>query len=163
MRRTDLALRALRELEHEADTLRAATLAERLGSTRQFMPQVMKPLVQAGWITSDPGPRGGYSLQLNLEHLTMNEFIEVMEGSIDNGRCVLRAGACSGAEECSLHEAWGEARQALTDRLSSIPVSGRQTNEGNRNERRILEQSADRSAAVRSDSDDGGDDSVAQR
>ena len=130
MRRTDIALRALRELESAAETLQAATLAERLGSTPQFMPQVMKPLVQAGWVTSDPGPRGGYSLQSDLGDLTMSEFIEVMEGKTDNGRCVLRAGPCPGSEECSLHEAWAEGRQALTDRLSAIPVSGSLNNEG---------------------------------
>lgn len=134
MRRTDLALRALHELEAESGVLNAATLAERLDSTPQFMPQVMKPLVREGWITSDPGPRGGYSLRSDLETLSMNQFIEVMEGRIDNGRCVLRAGPCPGSQECSLHHAWAEARQALVDRLSAIPLSGKETNEGKRNE-----------------------------
>lgn len=124
MRRTDLALRAVRELESTDDRLTAAALAGRLGSTRQFIPQVMNPLVRSGWVSSEPGPRGGYRLVESLAERTMLEFIELIEGRVENERCVLRAGPCDGAELCALHEAWMTARTALVERLGAMPVSG---------------------------------------
>ena len=59
-RRTELALRALGLLEERGDTMRAADMAPELGTTSQYLPQVLRPMVQAGWIDSEPGPTGGY-------------------------------------------------------------------------------------------------------
>lgn len=126
-RKSDLALRALRALEAAGATLNAQELAERLGSTPQFLPQVMRPLVRAGWVDSESGPHGGYRLAEPLGGRSMLELIELVEGPVDDGRCVLRGGPCDGTEECALHAAWIEARKALIDRLAELSVSMRAT------------------------------------
>ena len=123
MRRTDLALRALRLLETVQERKTSAELAESLKSTPQFLPQVMKPLVRDGWVSSEPGPRGGYRLATPLSGRTMLELIELIEGRTDDGQCVLVGGPCDGATRCAIHEAWSTARAALTDELGSIPVT----------------------------------------
>lgn len=103
--------------------MRAADLAERVGSTPQYVPQVMSPLVRAGWVRSEPGPRGGYSLTGPLGDTSVLMLIELMEGRTDSGACVLRGGPCAGAETCTLHDAWAMARTALLERLALIPIS----------------------------------------
>ena len=122
MRRTDLALRALKQLDDAGDMVQAADLAHALRSTRQFIPQVMAPLVRAGWVTSVPGPRGGYGLATHLDERSLLEVIELIEGPTDNGRCVL-GGLCETEIRCAAHEAWSEARRALIDRFAATPVS----------------------------------------
>jgi Rrf2 family iron-sulfur cluster assembly transcriptional regulator len=122
MRKTDLALRALMSLEEAGTLVQAADLAETLRSTRQFVPQVMGPLVRAGWVTSVPGPRGGYHLNVDLGATTMLEVIELIEGPTDDGSCVL-GGPCRTEVGCVAHQAWSEARRALLDRLAATPVT----------------------------------------
>lgn len=122
-RRSDLALRAIRLLEGVEGPVRAVDLADALASTPQYIPQVMTPLVRAGWVASEPGPRGGYRLAGSLGDRSVLELIELVEGETDTGACVLREGPCGGEEYCSLHEAWTVARTALLDRLAEVPVS----------------------------------------
>jgi Rrf2 family transcriptional regulator, iron-sulfur cluster assembly transcription factor len=126
MRKTDLALRALKHLEEAGGSVLAADLATTLGSTRQFMPQVLAPLVRAGWVSSVPGPGGGYRLATDLEQRTLLEVIELIEGPTDDGRCVL-SGPCPGVVRCVAHDAWSDARRALLDRLAATPVASMNT------------------------------------
>jgi len=122
LRRTDLALRALMSLEAAGTSVQAADLAETLHTTRQFVPHVMAPLVRAGWVTSVPGPRGGYHLTADLGATTLLEAIELIEGPTDDGSCVL-GGPCPTDAGCVAHQAWSEARQALLNRLAATPVT----------------------------------------
>lgn len=103
--------------------MRAREMAPILGSTAQYLPQVLAPLVAAGWLTSEPGPRGGYQLVTDLDQRSMLELIELSEGAIATGTCVLRGGPCGHMEYCTLHLPWQEARSALMERLDRIPVS----------------------------------------
>lgn len=127
MRRTDIALQALRLLEREGGLIQAADLASGVGSTAQFVPQVLTPLVRTGWITSEPGPRGGYFLATDLGKRTVLQLIELMEGATDDGRCVLEGTDCSPGSPCSLHDAWTWARAALIERLGATPISPQHT------------------------------------
>jgi Rrf2 family protein len=122
MRRTDLALRALKRLDAADGGLQAADLAAALDSTRQFIPQVLAPLVRAGWVISVPGPRGGYRLVADLEKCSLLDVIEIMEGPTDDGTCVL-GGPCRTGARCAAHEAWSEARGALLERLAATTVA----------------------------------------
>ncbi len=123
MRRTDLALRALRLMDRSDGMLRSTELAEELHSTPQFMPQVMTPLVRAGWVASEPGPKGGYQLATDLSERSILELIELIEGPTDDGHCVLKGGPCDDSPRCALHDAWQSARDALLTELRNIPIS----------------------------------------
>lgn len=95
-------------------------LAELIETTTPFISQVVNPLVQNGWIDSKPGPAGGYGLVADLTTLTILEVVEVVEGPIDNGRCVLAGGPCG--ELCSVHEAWVDGRRALRDAFARVTL-----------------------------------------
>ena len=64
-------------------------MAETVGSTSGFVSQVLHPLVRQGWVRSDPGPAGGYSLAVDLTSVSVLAVIEAVEGPTDSGRCVL--------------------------------------------------------------------------
>lgn len=121
-RKTDLALRAICALDR-AGRLKGPDIAAAVGTTRGFVAQVMNPLVQRGWVRSDPGPTGGYELVGSLEGTSMLELIETVEGPTDDGRCVLRGGPCPGMEVCALHDAWVPAREALLARLAGVSLA----------------------------------------
>lgn len=118
-RRTHLAMKALQELR-DYEMLSGSELAERIDTTSPFLPQVLGPLVKAGWVESQPGPGGGYRLSVSLGDVSLLELVETVEGPAETGRCVLRDGPCPGTESCPVHEAWLSARNELTERLGAM-------------------------------------------
>lgn len=100
----------------------SAELAREIDTTQPFLPQVMSPLVKAGWVTSKRGPSGGYTLVADPDSISTLDLIEVVEGSTNTTTCVLRGGQCGRSPHCALHEPWKAARTALLEELSSVPV-----------------------------------------
>lgn len=94
-----------------------------VGSTSGFVSQVLTPLVRAGWIRSDPGPSGGYSLAADLAEVSVLAVIEVIEGATDSGRCVLADRQCDVGGTCALHVPWSRARTQLLAQLEATSVA----------------------------------------
>jgi Rrf2 family iron-sulfur cluster assembly transcriptional regulator len=122
-RRADLATRAMLILSTTADRTKAAALAEHLDSTAGFVAQAMTPLVAKGWVQSDPGPTGGYTLVADLADVSVLQVIEAVEGTTDTARCVLEDRACARGGHCALHVPWQRARTQLLGELSDTPLS----------------------------------------
>lgn len=121
-RRTDLALAAIRVLASSEGRVPGSALAEDIDTTVTYLPQVMAPLIGAGLVESDRGPRGGYSLAVDPAELRLLDVIELTEGDGRNGRCVMRDAPCPGDEPCEVHTAFSAAREVLVDQLSAIPL-----------------------------------------
>ncbi len=94
-----------------------------MGSSSGFVSQVLNPLVRAGWVRSDPGPSGGYSLTVDLDSVSVLAVIEAIEGPTDSGRCVLADRACDEAGTCALHVPWLRARAELLRQLDATSVA----------------------------------------
>lgn len=125
-KRTDLALRAMQELCARAERVSGPELADAVGTTRQYLPQILNPLVKNRWVRSHPGPHGGYELLVGLEDVSVLELIEVMEGPTLDNRCVLNGEACPQNEPCALHGAWQHARGALMRELGDLSLAAAQ-------------------------------------
>ncbi len=125
-KKTGLAVSALRILRDTDDHLLGTTdLAEAIDTTKPFLPQVMSPLVNAGWVESKRGPSGGYRLVVDADTISALDLIEAVEGPTDTTTCVLKGGPCAGDKTygyCSMHVPWRSARTALLDELASTPV-----------------------------------------
>jgi Rrf2 family iron-sulfur cluster assembly transcriptional regulator len=122
-RRSDLATRALLELARRGERTKSSVLADSVGTTPGFLSQVMTPLVAMGWVGSEPGPAGGYTVRIELSDLSVLQIIEAIEGPTETGRCVLEDRACVGGEPCALHRPWSSARSQLLGELSATPLS----------------------------------------
>lgn len=118
-RRTDLATRAVLALSGRDQRVKAAELAELIGTSSGFLSQVMTPLVSEGWVRSDPGPTGGYAAAFEPATVSVLAVIEAIEGPVDTGLCVLEDRACAAAGTCALHRPWSRARANLVDELGS--------------------------------------------
>jgi Rrf2 family protein len=124
-RRTDLALRALGALASTSGTdgrTKARDLAERIGSTPGFTTQALTPLVRVGWVSAAPGPTGGYALEDAGRRASVLELVELLEGPVVDGRCVLEGGSCHAPDPCALHLAWTAARESLRTALAAVPA-----------------------------------------
>jgi Rrf2 family iron-sulfur cluster assembly transcriptional regulator len=121
-RRTDLALSALRALAGTDRRKRGAGLAKEIGTTTSFLPQVMSPLIQSGWVISERGPGGGYQLTDTAFEACLLDVVEATEGLFNNGQCVLRDGPCPGEDSCQIHAIWVEARRVLVEGFDLVPA-----------------------------------------
>ncbi len=121
-RRTDLAIRALNVLAESDTRWRASELAEALDSTPEFTPQVLAPLVRAGWVASHRGPTGGYQLETDPMTISVRDVIEAVEGPVEPTSCVLRGVTCDIDNNCALHDAWSNAFAALLTQLGQTPA-----------------------------------------
>lgn len=120
-KRTDLALRALAHLNSDSESS-GSEVADEIGTTANYLPQVLKPLTGQGWVQGTPGPGGGYRLSVDLEKVSVLEVIEAVEGATDQNECVLRGAPCPALEPCALHDSWVRARGALLAELGSMSV-----------------------------------------
>jgi Rrf2 family protein len=128
-RRADLAVQALVRLGRSGERHKAGSLAEALDTTAGFIPQVLGPLVERGWVRSEPGPRGGYMAAVDLEKVTVLEVVEAVDGPTDVGRCVVEGRPCRADRPCSLHGAWSRARQALLAELGTTTLAAQPVGE----------------------------------
>ena len=116
-------MRSLRVLAARADRMKGPELAAAVNSSSGFISQVLTPLVRAGWVRSDPGPTGGYSLNADLERVSVLAVIEAIEGPTDTGRCVLADRPCNEHGTCALHVPWLRARSHLLAQLDATTVA----------------------------------------
>ena len=107
----------------EVGRIKGSELAERIGTTSGFVSQVVTPLVRAGWVRSDPGPTGGYSLTVDLAEVSVLAVIEAVEGETETGQCVLADRPCSESGSCALHVPWQRARDGLLRELGAVSVA----------------------------------------
>ncbi len=123
-RKTDLATRALVVLADRSQRMKASELAESLGASPGFLSQAMTPLVSQGWVRSEPGPNGGYTVTKDLGELSVLEVVEAVEGRTDVAGCVLEDRTCAGGDHCALHDAWARARSHLLREMADTPIGG---------------------------------------
>lgn len=121
-RKSDLAVRALGELGNGA-RVKAPELAEVVESTPGYIAQVMTPLVRHGWVRSESGPTGGYSLVVELTDVSVLDVIEAVEGPTNAGRCVLVDRPCAEQGTCALHVPWTRASAQLERELAATSVA----------------------------------------
>ncbi len=122
-RKSDLAVRSLQALGESSKRVKGPDLAAIIGSTSSFVSQVLAPLVRAGWVHSEPGPSGGYSLAADLDDVSVLAVIETIEGPTDSGRCVLEDRPCDEVGTCALHVPWLRARTQLRGQLDAMSVA----------------------------------------
>jgi Rrf2 family protein len=122
-RRADLAVRALGVLTWSDRRMKASELAESIGTSTGYATQALGPLVEAGWVESEPGRNGGYRATPQAVRVSVLEVIEAVDGATDDGGCVVADRPCRSAEPCAVHGAWARARGELTAELSGTAVA----------------------------------------
>ena len=103
--------------------VKGPALADAVGSTPGFVSQVLHPLVRRGWVRSDPGPTGGYSLVAGLGDVSVLAVIEAIEGPTASGHCVLADRPCTDTGSCALHVPWMRAQAQLLRELAVTTVA----------------------------------------
>jgi Rrf2 family protein len=109
------ALRAVLYLATNGDRgfVPAAEAAEALGAPSNYLSKTLRLLVRKGFLRSSRGPRGGFQLAVDAEHLTAAQIVEAVGDGTTRSNCLMGSGPCDPDAPCAAHEQW----EALTRRV----------------------------------------------
>lgn len=117
--RADYTVRAVLDLAsyHGEGWRKAEDIAKERAIPRSFLAHLLADLVHAGLVTSHAGRHGGYQLTRPPTEIDLLTVVEVAEGAVASGHCILRGDPCPGDDHCAIHDPWVRAQAALRDAL----------------------------------------------
>jgi Rrf2 family protein len=124
-RRVDYAVRALCYLAAQTPTrmVPRAEIQLRQRIPPHFLSKILRTLVNAGFLTSVPGARGGFRLGRPARDISLRAVYEGVEGQLSLIECVdHREGFCCFAGVCTQIDVWTGAQQALGAYLEKISI-----------------------------------------
>ena len=127
-KKTDYALVALASLAEAApDGPRpqsARAISDRYGVPHSLLMNVLKDLVGTGLVTSTRGAKGGYSLTLSPEEVSVAAIIAALEGPIAITECTTETPhECSYEASCRLRGNWQQINNAVRSALEGITLA----------------------------------------
>ncbi len=123
---SDYALRILSALAAHNEIVDAKTLADETSVTLHFTLKILHKLVVCNLVKSYKGIKGGYSLNVSAENITLKQVIEHIDGPIAIVRCLEFEENCSLNQDktaCIYHHIFDTISTDVAKKLSSITIS----------------------------------------
>ena len=105
------------------DVLSAADLAETAGLEPPTVSKLLKPLAQAGLVSSVRGAHGGYRLSRDATEITLIEIVEAMEGPLAMTECSQHDSHCGIADQCGVRANWRLINDVVGDALRGVTLA----------------------------------------
>ena len=105
------------------EVLSAADLAETAGLEAPTVSKLLKPLAQAGLVSSLRGARGGYRLSRGAAEITLIEIVEAMEGPLAMTECSQHDSHCGIADQCGVRANWRLINDVVADALRGVTLT----------------------------------------
>lgn len=120
-RQADYALRTILHLSRLGPGQRASTgqIARNQNIPPSFLAKIVSQLSIAGVLQTWRGARGGVSLALMPDNITLLEVVEAIDGPITFIGCVTDSSNCTFGEKCPLRPVWCDAHSEFINRLKT--------------------------------------------
>lgn len=124
-RQADYALRTVLYLSRLGVNQRASTnqIAQNQKIPSSFLAKIISQLTISGLLQTSRGVRGGVSLCISPEDITMLQVIEAVDGQIWLNDCVLDYANCSFGQSCPIRPIWCQVQRDLLERLRKTSFS----------------------------------------
>lgn len=122
---TDFALRALMRLAAEPERIFATSeIAAEFGISRNHLSKVVGDLADGGFISTQRGARGGFSLARPPQSITLGQVVRALEGSSALVECFREDGGdCALTPRCRLKARLAAAREAFMRELDGTTLA----------------------------------------
>lgn len=101
----------------------ARELAEDVALPLPVVSKILKLLARDGILESHRGAKGGFSLRVGHEEITVAEMITVLEGPVALTECSAPSGLCLLESSCSVRDPWQIINRVVSDALSEITLA----------------------------------------
>jgi Rrf2 family protein len=132
-RKTDYALIALTHMARDPEgCCSAREIATRYRVPLPLLMNILKLLTRQGFAKSARGPRGGYTLAMSAEEITLYDVIHAVEGPIQLMQCVdyhegraegTTGGSCGLMSSCPMHSPIQLVHNRLVEFLSGVSLA----------------------------------------
>lgn len=124
-RQGDYAVRVMVDLAaHSAEApVPRARIQMRQDVPAAYLAKIVQMLARAGLVRTQAGARGGVSLAVPPDKVTLRQVIEAAEGPISLNRCVVRPGACARDRFCTVHPVWLRLQALVTRELDAVTIA----------------------------------------
>lgn len=119
------ATRAMLELalNYGKGPLQLKEIARRQDISDKYLEQVMFPLRTKGYVFTQKGSRGGYSLSRPPEEITVYDVVQTVEGSLAPVACVDGNTSCRRESICVTRDLWNRLKDKIVQELQSISLA----------------------------------------
>ncbi|HRR28993.1 MAG TPA: Rrf2 family transcriptional regulator, partial [Victivallales bacterium] len=100
----------------------SAEIADFYGISRNHLAKVMQQLVKVGFVKSDRGPSGGFTLAKDASKITLLDIYCEIEGGISLNKCLLEEKFCFGSK-CLLGNMLSKINRELKNILETTKLS----------------------------------------
>ena len=125
--KSEYGLRALIYLASspERDAIPAREISEKWNVPVKYLEQILKTLKDAGIISGQVGPGGGYRLTRPAALITAGEVIRILDGRLAPMGCVstYEYEPCEFEPACGLRNLWMRARDAINGVLDQTTIA----------------------------------------
>ena len=106
----------------------AREIAERFGTSRSLLMNVLKELAAAGYVDSVRGARGGYRIVPGWEKMTLADLVTTLEGRIRLAECIApdgpgRESICRLIDNCPIANPVHRVQRKLEDFLKQVTLA----------------------------------------
>jgi len=122
---TDFALRTLMRLAGEpARTFATNEIAAEFGISRNHLAKVVRDLADNGFILTQRGAGGGFSLARSAQSISLGEVVRALEGGSALVECFREdGGACALTPRCRLKARLAAARESFMRELDKTTLA----------------------------------------
>jgi Rrf2 family transcriptional regulator, nitric oxide-sensitive transcriptional repressor len=122
---TDFALRALMRLAGEPTrSFATGEIAAEFGISRNHLAKVVRDLADGGFISTQRGVGGGFTLARSPQTITLGEIVRTLEGGHPLVECFRDdGGSCALTPRCRLKAKLASAREAFMRELDAVTLA----------------------------------------
>jgi Rrf2 family protein len=88
-----------------------------------YLAKIINRLSARHLVTAKRGPSGGVTLGKSASHITVDDIVIAMGGSLVNKECILGISECGDHTPCPVHENWKAVREVLKQTLQEQTVT----------------------------------------
>lgn len=123
----DNALRIMFLLARAGEKTDAPTLARRAGIAPQFALKILRKLKERGLVSAALGVRGGYSIALPPDQITVLGVVETIDGPLYINRCLEEGFVCSRmgvhTDRCAVNRLLLRVNQSVAAQLGAVTLA----------------------------------------
>lgn len=123
-RQTDYGILVLAHMASmPTDTVHTARdVARWSGIPQPMASKILKTLAREGMLVSHRGVKGGYSLAVHPDRITVGDVLRAMEGPVAMTECSAHPGLCGQERVCLVRVNWQRLNLAIRQALDRIPL-----------------------------------------
>jgi len=120
-KKTEYGLIAIRHIEDTDALVSSKDISKQYGIPKALMAKTLQLMAKAGYLKAIKGPNGGYKSQINLEDISLREFMESIEGPLGLIDCHTN-NDCNQINTCNIKNPIKRINNSLINFLDNISL-----------------------------------------